>query len=104
MSIFPGTVAVREVEHRVIGYFAENSSTGKSWRVTMTAPFVNRSKHVVFLIAGANKAKVLAEVLEGPREAERLPSQLIAPVEGELVFLVDAAAAGMAGAGGGGAA
>ncbi len=97
LSIFPGTVAVKEVEHRVIGYFAENSSTGKSWRVTMTAPFVNKAKHVIFLIAGANKAKVLHEVLEGPREVERLPSQLIVPTGGELVYLVDAAAVGMDG-------
>src|SRR5581483_3760929 len=35
LSIFPNTIAVEEKEHRVIGYFAENSSTGKSWRITL---------------------------------------------------------------------
>ena len=32
-SIFPGTSAVREKEHRVVGYFAENSSTGEARRI-----------------------------------------------------------------------
>jgi 6-phosphogluconolactonase len=92
LSIFPGTIATKEKEHRVIGYFAENSSTGKSWRVTMTAPFVNRAQNVLFLVGGASKANRLKEVLKGPREPERLPSQLIQPSPGNLTFLVDNAA------------
>jgi 6-phosphogluconolactonase len=94
-SIFPGTVATRETKRSVLGYFAENSSTGKSWRVTLTAPFINRSRQVMFLICGASKAQRLTEVLEGPRDPERLPSQLIDPAEGELVILLDTPAAGM---------
>ena len=34
-------------------------------------------------------------VLEGPREPEQLPSQLFAPANGKLLWLVDTAAAGM---------
>jgi 6-phosphogluconolactonase len=95
-SIFPGTQAVAEKEHRVIGYFAENSSTGKSWRITMTAPYINRAREILVLLAGADKAKRLAEVLEGPRDPERLPIQLIKPTRGKLVWIIDAAAADMA--------
>lgn len=94
-SIFPGTEATREKEHRVVGYFAENSSTGKSWRITMTAPFINRADLVLILLAGADKAKRVQEVLEGPRDPERLPIQLIDPVQGKLVWIMDVAAAGM---------
>jgi 6-phosphogluconolactonase len=94
-SIFPGTVATREKSKPVLGYFAENSSTGKSWRITMTAHFINRSANVFFLICGASKAERLQEVLEGPREPERLPSQLIEPNDGALVLILDTAAAGM---------
>jgi 6-phosphogluconolactonase len=36
---------------------------------------------------------VLAEVLTGPRDPERLPSQLIRPSNGKLLFLLDEAAA-----------
>jgi len=44
-------------------------------------------------VAGADKAPTLHEVLEGPRDPERLPVQLVAPESGRLVWLVDQAAA-----------
>jgi 6-phosphogluconolactonase len=96
-SIFPGTSAVREKEHRVVGYFAENSSTGKSWRITMTAPYINQAREIMVLMAGADKAQRLREVLEGPDEPGRLPIQLIKPArpDGKIVWIIDAAAAGM---------
>jgi 6-phosphogluconolactonase len=49
----------------------------------------------MFLICGASKADRLTEVLEGPRDASRLPSQLIDPRHGRLELLIDSAAAGM---------
>ena len=79
----------------MVANYAENSTTGKSWRITMTAPFVNRSRRVLFLVTGADKAKTVSQVLEGPPDPQRLPAQLIAPAEGELIWLLDAAAAGM---------
>lgn len=94
-SIFPHTTAVAEKKHRVVGYFAENSSTGKSWRITMTAPFINEAREVLVLLAGADKAARVIEVLEGPYEPERLPIQLIKPTQGKLVWIMDVAAAGM---------
>ncbi len=94
-SIFPGTVAVKEKDHRAIGYFAENSSTGKSWRITLTAPFINQAREILVLLAGADKAKRIAEVLEGPEEPEWLPIQLIKPTTGKAVWIMDVAAAGM---------
>ena len=94
-SIFPHTTAASEKEHRVVGYFAENSSTGKSWRITMTAPFINEAREILVLLAGADKAKRLAEVLEGPEEPSRLPIQLIKPVHGKITWIMDAAATEM---------
>ncbi len=94
-SIFPHTPAVAEKEHRVLGYFAENSSTGKSWRITMTAPFINLAREILVLLAGADKAARLSEVLEGPEDPARLPIQLIKPTSGKIVWIMDVAAAGM---------
>src|SRR5262245_42858163 len=34
LSIFPNQPVIHEKDHRVVGYFAKNSSTGESWRVT----------------------------------------------------------------------
>jgi 6-phosphogluconolactonase len=93
-SIFPGTSAVNEKEHRVVGYFAENSSTGKSWRITMTAPYINQAREIMVLLAGADKTKRLKEVLEGPKDPSRLPIQLIEPTQGTIAWIMDTAAAG----------
>jgi 6-phosphogluconolactonase len=58
----------------------------------MTAPLLNRGREVVFVVAGADKAKALHAVLDGPANPRRFPAQLVRP-EGRLVWLVDREAA-----------
>jgi 6-phosphogluconolactonase len=94
-SLFPGTEAVNERKHRVVANYAEHSTTGKSWRITMTVPFINKAEQVFVLVSGAAKAAVLKQVLEGPRVPELHPIQLIEPESGKLTWLIDIAAAGM---------
>lgn len=85
-SLFPGTPALDETQRWATEvYVAEQ----KMHRVTLTAPFINLAKKIVFLVSGRSKALVLKEVREGPADPGRLPAQLIKPVEGELVWLVD---------------
>jgi len=91
-SLFPHTEALNETKHRAVANRVDKLNT---WRITLTAPFINRAREVMMLVTGANKAKRLAEVLEGPKDPQRLPIQLIAPPNGKLVWLIDAAAAGM---------
>jgi 6-phosphogluconolactonase len=91
-SLFPETEALNETKHRCVANFVPKLST---WRITLTAPFINRSKDVMFLVSGASKSARLQEVLEGPRDPRRLPSQLIQPTDGQLTWLIDAPAAGM---------
>ncbi|MEA2708514.1 MAG: 6-phosphogluconolactonase [Phycisphaerales bacterium] len=94
-SLFPHTPALNETKHRCVANYVEKSTTGKSWRLTLTAPFINRARDVLILVAGSSKSKTLAEVLEGPRDPQRLPIQLIEPRDGRLTWLIDALAAGM---------
>lgn len=91
LSLFPHTAALHETEHRCVANYVEKLSV---WRITMTALFANRSAQTMFLVAGAGKAPALHEVLEGDRNPEQYPSQLIQPA-GELIWLMDVAAAGM---------
>jgi 6-phosphogluconolactonase len=91
-SLFPGTSALREMKHRA---FANPVPQLNTTRLTMTAPFINRAREVMVTVIGANKASRLAEVLEGPRDPERLPVQLVQPSSGKLTWLIDTAAAGM---------
>jgi 6-phosphogluconolactonase len=59
------------------------------YRVTLTAPLINQAALVAFLVAGATKARVLKEVLEGPSNPNHLPAQLIRPKNSNLYWLVD---------------
>lgn len=88
-SLFPGTPALRETDRWVI---ANPTSTGEP-RITLTPKTICAARHVRFLVVGPSKASVLAEVLEGARDPERLPSQLIATAETDVGWFVDEAAA-----------
>jgi 6-phosphogluconolactonase len=92
-SLFPFTSALDETHHRCVAHFVEKSTTGKSWRITLTAPFINRSAKVLLLVTGASKAARVAEILHGPRDPKRLPIQLIDPASGQLIWMLDEAAA-----------
>jgi 6-phosphogluconolactonase len=88
-SLFPGTTALKETDHRCVADFVPKFD---SWRITLTYPFLNKAKLVLVLVAGADKAEILKEVLEGPRDPGRLPIQGIEPV-GQMTWLLDTAAA-----------
>lgn len=92
-SLFPHTPALAETHHRCVAQFVEKSTTGANWRITLTAPFINRSAAVAMLVTGAGKAARLAEVIYGPRDPLRLPIQLIAPAAGGPTWMIDQAAA-----------
>jgi 6-phosphogluconolactonase len=91
-SLFPHTQALHELSRLAVANNVENKD---AWRVTLTWPVINRGSQVFFLIGGIDKAQILKEVLTGPRDPERLPSQLINPVGGILTLLLDRAAASL---------
>ncbi len=91
-SLFPHTQALHELGRLAV---ANRVEAKDAWRVTLTSPVINRGSHVFFLIAGADKAEILKEVFTGPRDPERLPSQLIKPAGGILTLLLDRAAAAL---------
>ena len=91
-SIFPHTKAIHEMSRLVTANHVPQKDT---WRITLTWPVINRADSVFFLIAGADKAQILSEVLTGPLDLERLPSQLIWPASGILTLILDKAAAAL---------
>ena len=90
-SLFPGLPAVTE---HVRWVMAQSVEVVSMWRITLTPVVINAAKHVIFLVSGAEKADRLRDVLEGPVHPEMLPAQIIKPVHGQLLWLVDDAAAG----------
>ena len=90
-SLFPHTAALHETGRIAIANHVPQQK--QSWRVTLTWPVINAARDVFFLIDGSKKADPLGRGLEGPYDPETLPSQLIQPQNGRLLFLLDTAAA-----------
>ena len=91
-SLFPGTPALVEQERWVAEVYRPEPGPH---RVTLTAWFINQARVVVFLVAGADKAGVLREVISGARGPGDLPARLIQPESGDLRWLVDREAAAL---------
>jgi 6-phosphogluconolactonase len=90
LSLFPGTAAVHEEKAWTIAYYLKAQDM---YRITLTKTIVNRAARVAFLTTGTNKAHALKEVQQGAYNPDLYPSQEIKPVNGELHWFVDAAAA-----------
>ena len=91
-SLFPHTDAIHELGRLVT---ANQVPQKETWRITLTWPVINQGSSVFFLIGGKNKAELVKEVFMGPRDPERLPSQLIWPSSGILTLILDKDAAAL---------
>lgn len=88
-SLFPHSLSLHEEKYLVAANeIAELDAT----RLTLTAPLINAARRVLFLVSGESKADTLHAVLTGPQQPDELPSQLIHPTAGNLIWLVDTAA------------
>jgi 6-phosphogluconolactonase len=96
LSLFPGTKALHDNGRLVMSNWVGKFFTT---RITTTAPVASNSALVIFMITKADKALALKAVLEGPYEPEQLPSQLIQPKNGRLLWLLDPTAASKLAAG-----
>lgn len=91
-SLFPESPALDEHKRLVVATYVPKLA---SWRITLTPPVLRGARNVMFLVAGPDKAAVLRDVLEGSYEPHRLPAQLVRPQDGDLIWLVDEAAASL---------
>lgn len=90
-SLFPGADPQADSGALVRGVYAQAQLM---WRITLTPTVINAARNVVFAVEGAGKAETLAAVREGTYEPTKYPSQIVAPFDGRLIWLVDSAAAG----------
>ena len=88
-SLFPHSPALDEEERLAVATEAPDGSP----RVTVTYPVIDAARRVWFLVSGARKAGMVAEVLEGLRVPKAVPAQAVAPLKGSLTWFLDEAAA-----------
>jgi len=88
LSLFPGTKAFEETERLVV---ANLVPVLNAWRVTLTFKAVREAQRAVFLVSGKEKAAVLKDVFDW----KDLPAARVRTKE--LLWLLDAGAAGLLG-------
>lgn len=90
-SLFPGSAALKEQSALVCANWVEKFN---SHRITFTYPLLNSAAEVMFVACGADKADMLRNVLLGAPSGQAYPAQDVRPASGQLLWLVDEAAAG----------
>ena len=88
-SLFPHTPVLQESQRWAAEVYIASQ---EMYRVTLTAPLINRARKVLFLVSGAGKAEALQHVLEGAVQPNDFPAQLIRPNGVHATWLVDKAA------------
>lgn len=64
-------------------------------RLTLTFPAINAAKNVWLLVTGQGKAERLQQVFEGESELQSTPVTGVQPKNGELIWMLDSAAASL---------
>ncbi len=89
-SLFPGQNAAEETAAWVLSVIGGHPRLP---RLTLTPPVLNRAKRIVFMVSGEDKAPILKTLWES--SGASLPALKIRPLKGEVVWLVDGAAASL---------
>src|SRR5262245_24459564 len=90
-SLFPGSAALT-VNDRLTT--VAQGPDGLS-RLTLTLPVINAARAVAILVSGESKAAMLRDVLGAGRPDNGLPAQQVRPHSGQLIWILDGAAASL---------
>jgi 6-phosphogluconolactonase len=92
-SLFPGRPELLVRDRAVVGVEAAGMEPFVP-RVSLTLPAINSARSVLFAVAGADKAELVARAMAGDPQ---LPAGCVSPHRGDLTFMLDPAAAGETG-------
>jgi 6-phosphogluconolactonase len=56
-----------------------------TWRISFTYPLINASRHICFLVEGADKKPLVEQILAGEGD---YPSEGVKPTDGKLTWLL----------------
>ena len=91
-SLFPGTGAA-SIADRLVAAIPADRTPGLEARLTLTAPVIQEARLGLVLVRGGSKRGPLAAARAAGAEDE-VPARVLRGVRGQLVWLLDAAAAG----------
>nr|XP_022321101.1 6-phosphogluconolactonase-like [Crassostrea virginica] len=89
-SLFPGHPLL-QLSSEIIAPISDSPKPPPK-RVTMTFPMINNCECAIFASCGGGKAEIVKKVLESDG-GEPLPAARVRPTQGELIWILDKAAA-----------
>jgi 6-phosphogluconolactonase len=92
-SLFPGQPSLRVTDRPVVGV-PEAGMEPFVPRISLTLPAINAARTVIFLVTGEGKAEAARRAFRS-EPTDRAPGSLVRPHSGELVLLLDKAAASL---------
>ncbi len=92
-SLFPDSPALTETERLAV--VARGAGSNRA-RVTLTLLVVNAAKNILWLVSGAKKRSIVQKIFSKSKDINRryLPAEMVQPKSGEVLWLMDQAAAG----------
>jgi len=91
-SLFPHTDVLYEKIPGVKAVYIEDQ---QMFRVTMTAPLINLSRLILFLVGGKEKAEMVKNIIHGDHLPQEYPAQLINAGAEQVLWFVDEEAASL---------
>lgn len=91
-SLFPGEPLIQDTTGIAAPVYHRDK---QQWRITLLPRVLRNARHTAFLVAGADKAIALQQVLAGAEDPMRYPAQIAARANGdrEIAWFVDDEAA-----------
>lgn len=91
-SLFPFTQGLQVEDALVTENFVPQHNT---WRMSLTYKGIQSSRSICIYVLGKSKAERVKEVLTGPYEPERLPSQKVGTPSDKATWILDKEAASL---------
>jgi 6-phosphogluconolactonase len=81
-SLFPGYTLLNETKRLVKEEFIKEKN---QYRISCTLPFINKSKQIIFLVSGKDKATIFKKITT--RQNKKIPATLVQPKQPVLWFV-----------------
>jgi 6-phosphogluconolactonase len=89
-SIFPDKLHLIETNKL---YAATQNPYNKQYRITATGKLINNASRIVFLVTGSSKSEIVKAIINQENSSEQFPASYINPLDGDIYWLLDSAAA-----------
>lgn len=89
-SLFPHTQALSENNQLAVANEVPQKNT---WRMTLTYPCINASRHIALYVLGSSKKYMVEKVLKGPEAPKEFPVQRVGTPTHKALWILDDAAA-----------